>query len=99
MIGKSSTFREFFALLRVTETFGDHLRGRKVLFVMDSQPLVRCLYNEGGKNEELTELYKQWLGVCIGLGIEPYSEWTPREGCDNDKLSKRVPLTWSLTPP
>ena len=66
---------------------------------MDSQPLVRCLYNEGGKIQELTELYKQWLGVCVGLGIEPYYEWTPREGnATADKLSKRVPLTWSLTP-
>ena len=99
LVGRSSTCREFYALLRTADSFRDSLKGKKVLFAMDSQPLVHCLYNEGGKVPELVELFKQWILFCLECGIEPYYEWTPREvNADADRLSKRVPLEWSLSP-
>ena len=60
LVGRSSTCREFYALLRTAGSFRGSLKGKKVLFAMDSQPLVHCLYNEGGKVPELIELFKQW---------------------------------------
>jgi hypothetical protein len=44
-------------------------------------------------------MWQTWFEFCTTHNIEPYYEWVPRE--DNtraDKLSKRVPIAWSLTP-
>ena len=55
------------------------------------------MINEGGRVEELTELWKQWMSILHEHNIEPTYEWRPREeNARADKLSKQVPLQWHL---
>jgi hypothetical protein len=97
VIGKSSTYREFYGLIQTTLHFIHDLQGKRVRFVLDSNPLVRNLLNEGGRVTELTSLWKQWMEIIHTHTIEPMYEWRPREeNTRADKLSKQVPLQWSL---
>ena len=99
LIGTSSTRRELYGMRKVTLRLGDSLRGKKVLFLMDSRAGVQNMPNQGGTIRELNEGYREWLQLCNDLGIEPYFEWIPREQNQRaDTLSKRVPLKWTLTP-
>ena len=97
LIGSSSTRRELYAHRKVAMRLGENLRGKKVLFLMDSRAGVQNMLNQGGSIRELNQSYREWLQVCTDLDIEPYFEWIPREeNTRADKLSKRVPLLWRL---
>ena len=98
IVGKSSCFRELFGVARVAEAFVEHLRGRKVRFVMDAAAAVRNMCNQGGKVPELIELYKAWVQFCITHRIEAYFVWVPREeNVKADELSKKITLNVQLS--
>ncbi len=98
LIGSSSTRRELYALRKVALALGDVIRGKKVLFHMDSRPGVQNMLNQGGSKRDLHEEYKAWLKTVEDLQIEPYFTWVPREeNVRADALSKRVPLQWGLS--
>ena len=82
---------------KVALRLGENLRGKKVLFLMDSRAGVQNMLNQGGSVRVLNEAYREWLQVCADLNIEAFFEWIPREeNTRADKLSKRVPLLWRL---
>jgi len=98
IVGKSSCFRELFGVARVAEDFVDHLRGRKVRFLMDADAAVRNMTNQGGKVPELIEMYKAWMDFCIANEIEAYFVWLPREENERaDRLSKKITLNVRLS--
>ena len=97
-IGRSSN-REFVGLHGVAYQFRNTLRDKRVLFRLDSRCLVCNLYKEGGKIPDLYHMWQKWFEFCVMFNIEPYYEWLPREeNARADKLSKRVPIEWVLTP-
>jgi hypothetical protein len=98
LIGSSSTRRELYALRKVALALRDVIRGKKVVFHMDSRPGVQNMLNQGGSKRDLHEEYKAWLKTAEDLQIEPYFVWVPREeNVRADALSKRTPLQWGLS--
>jgi hypothetical protein len=98
LIGSSSTRRELYGLRKVALALGDVIRGKKVLFHMDSRPGVQNMLNQGGSKRDLNAEFRAWLQVVDELKIEPYFTWVPREeNTRADALSKRVPLEWKLS--
>ena len=56
------------------------------------------MLNQGGSVRELNAAYKEWILTCESLQIEAYYAWLPREeNVRADRLSKRVPLSWTLS--
>ena len=94
LIGTSSTRR----VRKTAIALGEQIRGKRVLFHMDSRASVFNMLNQGGNIRELNASYLQWIEGCKNLQIEPYYAWLPREhNVRADKLSKRVPLAWTLS--
>ena len=57
LVGKSSTYRELYALHQLVLKNLSAFRGKRVRFLMDSAAAVRNMYNQGGKIPELIALY------------------------------------------
>jgi hypothetical protein len=97
MIGTSSTHRELFGLIAVTNTLADTLTNKRVRFVMDSQPAIANLTNGGGPVPALNDEIKRFKTLCFGLKIEASFEWIPREvNVEADELSKANEFKHSL---
>jgi hypothetical protein len=89
IIGTSSTLREMTGLRLAVERWREELRGKKVRFIMDSQPAIRNLMKGGGPVHNLNEAAKEWWKTIQKLNIQPSYEWVRRE--DNqlaDEMSK-----------
>ena len=98
LIGSSSTRRELYGLRKFALALGQVIRGKKVLFHMDSRAGVQNMLNQGGSKRDLNGEFRAWLQVVEELQIEPYFTWVPREeNARADALSKRVPLAWKLS--
>ena len=98
LIGASSTRRELYAIRKTAIALGDRIRGKRVLFHVDSRASVFNMLNQGGSIRELNTAYREWIQTCEDLRIEAYYAWLPREeNVRADKLSKRVPLSWALS--
>ena len=98
LIGTSSTRRELYAIRKTAIALGDRIRGKRVLFHVDSRASVFNMLNQGGSIRELNAAYREWILTCEELQIEAYYAWLPREeNVRADRLSKRVPLAWNLS--
>ena len=65
LIGTSSTRRELYGLRKVALRLGESLRGKKVLFLLDSRAGVHNMLNQGGSIRELNE------GFRVAGGLQP----------------------------
>ena len=98
LIGTSSTRRELYGIRKTAIALGERIRGKRVLFHVDSRASVFNMLNQGGSVRELNAAYKEWILTCESLQIEAYYAWLPREENGRaDRLSKRVPLSWTLS--
>ncbi len=76
---------------KVALALGEVIRGKKVLFHIDSRPGVQNMLNQGGSKWDLHEEFTTWLKAVEDLQIEPYFEWVPRkQNVREDALSKRA---------
>ncbi len=91
LVGSSSTRRELYGLRKVALALGDAIRGKKVLFHMDSRAGVQNMLNQGGSKRDLNGEFRAWLLVVEELQIEPYLTWVPSAGrCSVEARSTRV---------
>ena len=88
-IGTSSTARELRGLTLLTEQIAEMIKGKRVRFLMDSQPAVANLTKGGGTKADLNEIIKIWGAICEKNKIEAQYEWVPREeNTEADMMSK-----------
>jgi hypothetical protein len=73
------------------------IRGKKVLFNMDSRAGVQNMLNQGGSKRDLNGEFRAWLLVIEELQIEPYFTWAPREENARPMLCRSACLAWKLS--
>ena len=89
VIGRSSTLRKITGLRLLSMKMLQHLKNKRVKFVIDSQPAIANLTKGGGVVDDLNDEIKQWWKVCDDNNIQATYEWVPREENEEaDKLSK-----------
>ncbi len=90
LIGKSSTLRELYGVLRAVQVWGGDMKGQHVRIVMDSLPAARNLIKGGGQVTELCGLVKSIWKETHGNGITYAVTWVERErNTEADHLSKK----------
>ena len=98
LIGRSSTERELYGVLRAVQVWADKFSRRVVRVVMDSQPASRNLAKGGGPVETLNRLTKEIWKLADAKAITLHPQWVPRE--ENtlaDKLSKKWESWYKLS--
>ena len=73
----SMPFLEFFALVSAAATFGESLRGRRVLFWCDCQPVVQAIRSKSSDKPEMTHLLRLLTEIACKFGFEFRADHVP----------------------
>ena len=94
---KSSTWRELFAVYKVSRSLVDSIKNSKVKWYSDNAA-VCSVVAKGSMKTHLQEIAYDIFSFCVQHSVELFFEWIPRDMNDKaDYFSKNFQKFWIMT--